>query len=367
VLGDGLRVLVVGAGIAGLAAARTLHGWGATVELIERTSGPELAGAGIYLPGNAVRALSALGVGPPVAACAVRIERQRTADQRGRLLFEVRTDDLWPDLGGCLALARADLRHALSGGLDDVPIRWGCGPTEIIGCADGVRVRCSDGNTGDYDLVIGADGVHSTVRRLALPQATGPASIGQTAWRFVVPRSSAPPVWSALLGRESALLTIPISADTVYCYCDGPSPLRLLLAQYAEAGPSLLAALDDPAVASTVHVGPVEEVTLSFWTSGRVVLIGDAAHACSPNMAQGVALAVEDALVLAECLSRGAGITQGLAAYERRRRPRVDWVSKQTRRRDRVRSLPAPVRRAVLRRFGARLTHSQFRPLREPF
>ena len=94
-LGAGVRVLVVGAGIAGLAAARTLRDWGAAVEIVERQPDPAGEGTGIYLLGNAVRALDTLGVGDQVSERAIHIRRQRTADHRGRALFEVDVDQLW--------------------------------------------------------------------------------------------------------------------------------------------------------------------------------------------------------------------------------------------------------------------------------
>jgi 2-polyprenyl-6-methoxyphenol hydroxylase-like FAD-dependent oxidoreductase len=89
------------------------------------------------------------------------------------------------------------------------------------------------------------------------------------------------------------------------------------------------------------------------------------AHATSPNMAQGAAMALEDAIVLAECLTAAAGIAEGLTAYERRRRPRTQWVLRQTHRRDRTRTLPLAARNRLLRHFGQRIFHSNYRPLRE--
>jgi FAD-dependent urate hydroxylase len=97
--------------------------------------------------------------------------------------------------------------------------------------------------------------------------------------------------------------------------------------------------------------------------SGRVVLIGDAAHATSPNMAQGAALALEDALVLADCLHGGQRIPDALSAFEARRRPRTEWVLAQTHRRDRTRYLPTMLRNVVLRTFGRRIFRSNYRPL----
>ena len=95
----------------------------------------------------------------------------------------------------------------------------------------------------------------------------------------------------------------------------------------------------------------------------RVVLIGDAAHATSPNMAQGAAMALEDALVLAAALREIAAIPDALAAFEAARRPRTDWVRAQTHRRDRTRTLPPAVRNGVLRLAGRRIFRANYRPL----
>ena len=115
--GDGVRVLIVGAGITGVAAARTLRGWGAAVE---RAAAPMTEGTGIYLPGNAARALTGLGLGRQVAEFAVHIERQRVADHRGRRLFDVETADIWNGVSPCLALHRAQLHQVLLAGVPDV-------------------------------------------------------------------------------------------------------------------------------------------------------------------------------------------------------------------------------------------------------
>jgi 2-polyprenyl-6-methoxyphenol hydroxylase-like FAD-dependent oxidoreductase len=96
-----------------------------------------------------------------------------------------------------------------------------------------------------------------------------------------------------------------------------------------------------------------------------VLLIGDAAHATSPNMAQGAAMALEDALVLAESLNAADSIPEALAAHERRRRPRTDWVLRQTHRRDRTRTLSPVLRNLVLKRLGRRIFDANYRPLRE--
>jgi FAD-dependent urate hydroxylase len=112
-----------------------------------------------------------------------------------------------------------------------------------------------------------------------------------------------------------------------------------------------------------VHVAPIEEVTLDTWSFGSALLIGDAAHATSPNMAEGAAMALEDGLVLAECLAAGNGVAETIATFQARRRPRTQWVVAQTHLRDRTRNLPPAVRDFMLRRWGRNIVHANYRPL----
>lgn len=370
---DGYRALVVGAGVAGLAAARTLHDWGATVEIVERASTVTGDGAGIYLPGNAFRACDALGLGTAVHAASVRIRRQRVLDHRGRVLADIDTDDIWHGVGPCLALPRAALHELLldfpHDGTRKVPIRYGRTPTAITGSV----VAFDDGTTDRYDLVIGADGVHSSVRRLVFDAPARP--VGQHARRFVVDWPDTDPVWTVRLGPGTAFLTIPIGNGRVYCFCDGPAadahnPLNgYAFDGYADPVPALLDALradgSSAGVNAGVHSGLIEEVVLPSWSRGPVVLIGDAAHATSPNMAEGAAMALEDAIVLAESLGNAATTGEALSTFEARRRPRTDWVLAQTHKRDATRTLPPVIRDLVLRLSGRRIFQANYRPLRD--
>ncbi|MCP2263270.1 FAD-dependent monooxygenase [Promicromonospora thailandica] len=354
------RVLIVGAGIAGLAAARALRGWGAELEVVERTPAPDPGGAGIFLPANAVRGLRALGLGQPVVDVSIQIDSQRVADSSGRLLYEVRMADLWRGIAPTVATSRAALRGVMLDGVDDVPIRWGVSPTSIVPDGAGVDVTFDDGASGHYELVIGADGVHSTVRRLAFADA-GLEQTGLHVWRLLAARGAMDAAWSARLGRGASFLMVPISADQAYCYVDvgvkdagtGPEGLS---ERFAAPVPELTSG-------AVVHSGPIEQVVLSAWSRGNVLLIGDAAHATTPNMAQGAAMAVEDALVLSDVLRTTPTIQRAVQAYERRRRPRVEHVQRESNKRDRTRGMSPTTRDLALRAVGKRLFHANYRGL----
>jgi len=369
---DGLRVLVVGAGLAGLAAARTLHRAGATVRIVERSPGPAREGTGLYLPGNAVRALRGLGLAREVEERAHRIERQRFSGHRGRLLFEVDLDEVWRDVGACLALPHRELHDVLLGGAEGVPIAWGARPVGVEVHRGRALVELDDGTADDHDLVLGADGLHSTVRRLVLG-GPGPRPVGQHARRFVLADATdeADTTWHVRLGRGTSFLTIPVGGGRVYCYCDGPvdsggTPLPQLLAGYAEPVAGMLGRLEESGAGVAVQAGAIEEVDLDSWSHGPLLLVGDAAHATSPNMAQGAAMALEDALVLAESMAAAPDVAAGLTMFDQRRRPRTTWVRDQTHRRDHARGLPPLVRNQVLGRLGRRIFLGNYRPLREP-
>jgi FAD-dependent urate hydroxylase len=372
--GSGLRILVVGAGIAGLGAARALMQRGFAPDVVEREYTWTHTGAGIYLPGNAARALRALGLESAVAERGSLIAHQRLCDHRGRLLADIDLADLWGDVGPCLALHRSDLHDVLASHRQPVPIRMGLAVQRLSEDDNTVTVEFSDATTDRYDLVIGADGVHSTTRqRTAGARAVRP--VGQRAWRFVTQCPPEVKTWTVMLGRDVTFLAVPIGRGQVYCYCDAPADgtpepqggevtgrLAELLSGFAAPVPAILDALGPD---GAVHVAPIEEVILDRWSYGSVLLIGDAAHATSPNMAEGAAMALEDGLVLAECLASERGIAQPMARFQARRRPRTQWVLAQTHRRDRTRNLPPALRNLVLRRWGRNIFHANYSPLLE--
>ena len=193
----GARILVVGAGLAGLALARALGRAGFAPELIEREAGWEAAGTGMYLPANGVRALGALGLEEAVAARAAPITHQRLLDHHGRLLAEIDLDGLWGDVGACLALHRADLHQVLR---DGVAVRMGRTIASLEHLDGPVEVTFDDGRQGGYDLVVGADGLRSTVRRLAVDPHPRSRSASTAGGSWPLARPASPPGRSCSAG-----------------------------------------------------------------------------------------------------------------------------------------------------------------------
>lgn len=351
--GSPLRILVAGAGIAGLAAARTLRLAGFRPDVIEKQAASTTADAGIYLPGNAARALREMGLDDPVRPFGAVIDCQHFRDVRGRLLCEVDLVRLWAGVGECRALPRADLhRVLLSAAGGDVRFE-----TEVRGLDLGARsvtATFSDGTRAEYDLVVGADGRRSAIRALAT-LGGAPRPLGKVIYRCVVTGGPRVVAWTALLGRRAGFVVVPMSAGRLYCYADEPGTmpppdpaarLREVFGNYGDPVPAVLDAVED------VQVAVADEVELGRWSRGRVVLVGDAAHATSPTLSQGAAMAFEDALVLADALRRAGTVPGALAAYESRRRPRTKWVLDRTRDRDRTRDVPPALRDPAAARTG---------------
>ena len=367
-----LRILVVGAGISGLAAARGLRVAGFRPDVVEELPATTVPGAGIFLPGNASRAMRQLGLDAPLRPLGDLIFRQVFQDSTGRELFELDLAALWAGVGESRALSRADLQQVLLTSVGG-EVRYDTAVRDLEIVDGGAKVEFSTGAVAEYDLVVGADGRRSTIRdRAGLGGAAVPT--GQIVYRSVVSGGPALSDWTCLLGRQSQFIAMPMGGRRIYVHADEtagaetPNPadprarVQELFGDFGGPVPAILAAMEKVQVART------DEVVLDGWTKGPVLLVGDAAHATAPTLAQGAAMALEDAVVLGEVLKATPDdVPAALRAYEQRRRDRCAEVRERTRERDQTRDVAPAERDPMLRRRGRRIFADQYRALVEPF
>jgi FAD-dependent urate hydroxylase len=288
------------------------------------------------------------------------------------LLSETDLDALWGDAGPCVGIERSKLQGALLPGVANVRCRLGTPVTSLVQDDRRVSVGFSDGPTGDYDLVVGADGIRSTIRALTLTTA-GPSDLGAMNWRSIAPiRPAGLTALQLHLGDGCIFGLVPMGAGRTYGFAYVVQPrlhdplegrlerLRNRFATFGERVQEYLASLepDDQIICSAMEWMESEK-----WHSGRVVLVGDAAHASSPMMGQGGCMAMEDACTLANELRAAVTVENALASYVGRRKPRVKWVQQQSMALAEILTSPSAARNAALRERGNEGMQSRFGPL----
>jgi FAD-dependent urate hydroxylase len=367
------RILIVGGGIAGLTAAIALRRRGFAPELVERAASWRALGTGIVVQPNAMRLLRELDVVSDVEKTGATVRWFKYLNGPGEVLTEIDLTELWSNVGAGVTVERGELQKALLQSVDSPCCRLGVAVTSLSQRDNSVSIGFSDGGSADYDLVIGADGIGSTIRALAIG-ATAPRYCGQAAWRALAPirRKGADEIqfW---LGDGSFFTTYPVSAERTYgcAYVAEPTSshrpvdgrlarFRNCLATFGEPVQIFLNSLERD---DQIHCSPIEALELPEWRKGRVLLIGDAAHASSPMMGQGGCMAVEDAAVLAKLLETSTTVDAALDAFSPRRRPRVDWVQAQSDALGRNLLAPAPMRDGIIRERGAQAFRDRYAPL----
>lgn len=338
-----MRVIVTGGGIGGLAAAIGLRRVGCEVTVLERSAVLAPVGSGISLHSNAMEALRRLGVDADVRARGGPLRAGRVTTSSGRVLQQQSLDPFTDRLGqpSGVALHRAELQEALlqaAVGPGDAPAAELLTGTEVTGYRlepDRAIAVLADGER-EADVLIGADGIHSAVAS-ELRGRREPRYAGYTAWRGLVDADRVDlPEGTGLemFGRGQRLGVIPIGGGLVYWFCTANAPqgqsaggpdaelalVARLFGDWAEPVPSLLAATSPERF---LRNDIVDHPPDRRWGDGRLTLLGDAAHAMTPNTGQGAAQAIEDAVVLAHELGRGDHPAVALRRYEARRWPRA--------------------------------------------
>jgi 2-polyprenyl-6-methoxyphenol hydroxylase-like FAD-dependent oxidoreductase len=337
-----VKVLVVGGGIGGLSTAIALRRIGAEVDVVEINPSWDVYGVGIIQPANALRALAMLGLIGECLAAGHPMEGVRSHDRDGNVLsdidFELPPGVTGPMMNGLPrpALHRILSEHTLSAGAN---VRTGMTIADLTQGGDAVDVTFADDTRGTYDLVVGADGINSLVRRLVFGPEPEPEYTGQLCWRYNLRRyPGLDRLWmfNGSFGRSGF---VPLGEDLMYVLLiEKPpegSPLRppedrladLMRERLAEYGGPVAEVRDQITDPSKVVMRSVDAILLPPpWYRGRVLLIGDAAHATSPHVGQGAAQAIEDAVVLGEELGSGKPLDEALETFMARRYERCKIV-----------------------------------------
>ncbi len=334
------RVLVVGGGITGSVLSLALAQKGVQVVLAEIREAWTGVGHGITLQGNALKAFHAVGVFDEIAEQGYGFDKLRMFSSDGHQIMEMPTPPMGgsevPPTMGALRSHVADVlaRHVTEAGVD---VRLGTTVTDIQDNGDSVTATLSDGSVETVDLLVGADGIRSKVRAM-IGIDVEPRHVGMGIWRVVAERPAAMDASAVYYGgpKYKAGYT-PISEDLCYAFLlegeldrtfVGEHPNGATLKEHGQGYGGVWGEVrDSVADDAVVNYQYIEAVLVDDpWHRGRSIVIGDAAHACPPLIAQGAAMCAEDAVVLAEMLTTGDGIDEVLQKFMERRLPRVRMV-----------------------------------------
>ena len=334
------RVLVVGGGITGSVLSLALAQRGVHLILLEIRTRWTGVGHGITLQGNALKAFHAVGAFDEIAERGFAFDNLRMFRADGQKIMDIPTPPMGgPDVPPTMGALRSHVADVLARRVEaaGVDVRLGMTVAAIRDNGDSVTATLSDGSVETVDLLVGADGIRSQVRRMIGIDAE-PQTVGMGIWRVVAKRPAALDSSGVYYGgpKYKAGYT-PISNDLCYAFLLEGQLDRSFVGEHANGavfkergqgyGGVWGEVRDSVADDAVVNYQYIEAVQVEDpWYRGRSIIIGDAAHACPPLIAQGAAMCAEDAVVLAEMLTAGDGVEQALEKFMQRRYPRVKMV-----------------------------------------
>jgi len=334
--GASKKAIIIGGGIGGITAAIALQRAGFDVTVFERAEELREVGSGLPLWTNALRALQKIGLEHVLEALGATVTAGSISTWQGDTLVDLRTEELLKRLGTINAVVhRAELLALLLETLGTDRVHLGATCVGFTQDATGVRARFADGQEAHSDLLIGADGLHSVIRA-QLFGATKPKYAGYTCWRGVahITRTELE-TWA--WGKGYQFGVTPMSKGRAYWFAQFYTPeetqdkaggrKREMLDLFQDWHDPIPAVIEATADEDILRNPIYESEPLRHWSSGRVTLLGDAAHTMTPNLGQGACQAIEDAVELAECLKAEQDIVSALKHYEKRRITRTKRIA----------------------------------------
>jgi 2-polyprenyl-6-methoxyphenol hydroxylase-like FAD-dependent oxidoreductase len=346
-----MRVLIIGGGIGGLTAAIALRRRGIECEVYERATALAEVGAGISLWPNALKALDQLGLKGRLDALSFVAETGALRSADGAVLSRTSAREFVSRFGGGVTVFhRAELLDALLTAASGIPIHLSQELKNFVEDGREVTIEFTNGARARGDLLVGADGLRSTVRsRLGIPGALRYS--GYTAWRGIAPFATADLIAGETLGCGRRFGLVPIIGNRVYWYAadnvvegeyepeaSAKARLTRMFERWHPPIPAVIAATE---AAMILRNDIFDRDPVGRWGAGRVTLLGDAAHPMTPNLGQGACQAIEDALVLARSIAED-GSERSLRRYEAARIPRTSSIVKASRRIGRLMQIQTP-------------------------
>lgn len=337
-----MKILIAGGGIGGLTTALACQHANLDYEVYEAAPEIREIGAGIWVPPNAMQVMKKLGMADTIIKSGTWLESISVGGPRGERWYSLRSDKVIPKFGfSTVAIHRARLQGILYDALDHNKIFTGKRLKRFESSDKKVTAFFEDGTQASGDCLIGADGLRSVTRRQLFGEMPLRYS-GQTCWRGVIKfqladelKGNMIELWGKTPGQRFAYSNI--SEDEVYYYAtlatpaggnDDLSTIKSFLHQgYDSFGEIASKIIDHINPEAVIRTDLFDLKPINNWIQNNVALLGDAAHATTPNLGQGAAQAIEDAYVLAECLkSNKNNIPSALHAYQKKRMHRAHYI-----------------------------------------
>jgi 2-polyprenyl-6-methoxyphenol hydroxylase-like FAD-dependent oxidoreductase len=336
------KFAIVGGGIGGLTLAIALQKKGFQVTVFENAPEIKPLGAGLALAANAVKALTEIGISDEVLKAGKILRYLRIKDTRGKVLSETNSEEISRKFGivNNFTIHRADLHRVLISQLNPGTLKLGKGCLDFTSDAAGITLQFDDGTTAEADCLIACDGIHSPIRKKLIPTSY-PRYAGYTCWRAVIdtaPASVDMAETSETWGPGCRFGIVPLSDNRLYWFAcinakekdPGMRSMRISDLQqhfrdfHSPVGEILAQTPDHKLIWSDI----IDIKPLQQFAFGKVVLLGDAAHATTPNMGQGACMAIEDAAILANCIENYSTPEEAFVQYERKRIDRTTAIVK---------------------------------------